>query len=173
MKIAIGSTNPVKVNAAKRALRSVYPNAKFLGIAVDSGVPAQPMGDRQTIRGAIGRAKRALKQTGADLAVGLEGGLIRTRYGLMSSAWCALVDPTGKVGLGGGMHFHMPDRVAHGINQGRELGDVMDELTGEKDIKKKMGAVGVLTKGLLNRTQEYAHLVKLALVKFRSPEWFE
>jgi len=172
MKIAVGSTNPVKIKAAEQALKPVYGKAKFVSLSVDSGVPDQPMGDKQTITGAIKRARRALKKTEADLAVGLEGGLIRTQYGLMSSAWCALVDGKGRIGLGGGMHFHLPDRIAKEIDKGKELGEVMDELTGNQDLKKKTGAVGVLTKGLLSRAQVYANLVRLALVKFRSPEWF-
>ena len=172
MKIAVGSTNPVKINAAKEALQALYPRARFVAIAVDSGVPAQPIGDTQIITGAIKRARRVLKLTQADLGVGLEGGLIRTPHGLMSSAWCAIVDKAGKISLGGGMHFHLPDSVAKGIDQGKELGQVMDELTGKKDVKKKMGAVGILTNGVLNRTEEYAHLVKLAMVKFLSPAWF-
>ncbi len=172
MKIAIGSTNPVKVNAAELALKNIFKDAEFVGLEVESQVGAQPIGDKETIRGAINRAKAALKQTGADLGVGLEGGIIHTEHGIMSSAWCAIIDKGSKISLGGGMHFHLPLFVETEILKGKELGEIMDELSGQKNVKKKMGAVGVMTAGLLTRTKEYAHLVKLAMVKFRSPQWF-
>jgi len=173
MKIAIGSTNPVKIKAAQRALKNVYPGAEFIGVEVESQVGAQPIGDKDTIKGSINRAQAALKKAKADLGVGLEGGIIHTEHGIMSSAWCAIVDHHGKISLGGGMHFHLPAVVESEIRQGKELGEIMDHLTGKKDLKKKIGAVGVLTAGLMTRTKEYAHLVRLAMVKFRSPQWFK
>lgn len=171
-KIAVGSRNPVKIRAVKLVTQKAFSKVSVVGIAVASGVSNQPIGDRETIKGAINRARAALHLAHADLGVGLEGGVIKTAHGLMSSAWCALVDKNGKLSLGGGMHFHLPKLIEKEILKGKELGLVMDELTGETNSKQKGGAINFLTKGILTRAQAYGQLVKLALVKFCSPEYF-
>lgn len=173
IKIAVGSENPVKIKAVKRALKKVYSHALFMSVAIESKVGSQPIGDREIQTGAINRAQAVLKKVGADLGVGLEGGVIKTRRGLMESAWCAIVSKKGELGLGGGMHFMLPKIIGDKILAGGELGPIMDKLTGKKDIKKKGGAIAFLTQGLLTRTQAYTHLVKLASVKFLSPEVFK
>ena len=41
---------------------------------MQSGVSPQPFSDEETIQGAINRARAAVKETGADIGIGLEGG---------------------------------------------------------------------------------------------------
>lgn len=60
----------------------------------------------------------------------------------------------------------LPKKVSGEVLAGKELGEVIDETTGIKDVKKKMGAVGILTKGLVDRTQAYEAIISYALVKF-------
>lgn len=170
--VAIGSTNPVKKNAAKAVFQEAFGKIKVLSFSVPSNVPDQPFGDDQIIKGAVNRAKKAIKKGRADFGVGLEGGSLETKFGLMESAWCCVVDKKGKVGLGGGLHFELPEKVAKRLRNGEELGPIMDDLTGIKDVKKKGGAVEIFTKGLLTRTDAYKDLVKMALVKFLSATWF-
>ena len=168
----MGSTNPVKVKATKEAFESFF-NKKIEveGIKVDSGVPEQPWGEEETIRGAGNRARKSLKIEGADYGVGLEGGVMEIEGKLFECAWVVIEDRFGKKGLGGGLYFELPDRVAELIRKGGELGPIMDELTKEKDVKKKGGAIGIFTKGALTRKQAYVHLVLQALVKWG--EWYE
>lgn len=172
VRVAIGSTNPVKIKAVKNVFQKAFKRVNFLNLEVDSSVPDQPFGDKEIIKGAISRAKKVREKTGANFGVGLEGGVIETDFGLMSSAWCAVVDKKGKVSLGGGMHFHIPEEVASKIRNGEELGPIMDELTGKKEVKKHGGTIEILTNGLLTRTQAYTQLVKMALSKFLASEWF-
>jgi non-canonical (house-cleaning) NTP pyrophosphatase len=75
MRIAIGSTNPVKCSATRAVLTPLFPDAEYVCRDVPSGVSVQPWGDVETRTGALNRARAALEQTGADLAVGLEGGV--------------------------------------------------------------------------------------------------
>ncbi len=172
MKIAIGSTNPVKFEAVKDGLKEAFSGADFVAIEVMSGVSDQPIGDEETKKGAINRAKEALKATHADLGVGLEGGIEETEHGMMGTVWCAIVDGKGKVSLGGGLHAHVPESVAQKIRKGMELGKAMDELTGKQNTKHKEGAIGILTKGLIDRKKAYESLVRLASTKFVSPELY-
>jgi inosine/xanthosine triphosphatase len=166
MTIAVGSTNPVKLAATRAILNRAFPEAEFVAAETPSDVPEQPWGDEQTRQGAYNRACRILAETNADLGVGLEGGLVETSVGLMTCAWCAIVNKAGKVGYGGGVHMLLPPMVAEILQQHGELGPVMDVLMHEDNTKQKQGAVGILTNGLSNRQTAYEQLVAMAAAPF-------
>jgi len=164
--VAIGSTNPVKVAAAQAILGRAFPEANFVTVTADSGVPEQPWGEEQTRLGALNRARGALEAAGAGLGVGLEGGLLETEVGLMTCAWCAIIDQRGKVGYGGGVHMLLPPLIAELLRERGELGPAMDRLVNEANTKQKQGAVGILTNGLINRQAAYEQLVAMAAAPF-------
>jgi inosine/xanthosine triphosphatase len=166
MKIAIGSTNPVKIRAVRNVLRRVLPHVEIVALDVPSGVPGQPRGDEETRRGAVNRARAARAAAHADWGVGLEGGITDTEFGTMTCAWCAIVDRAGRVGVGGSANLLLPDEVAARLKAGAELGEAMDTFANVRDVKYKMGAIGVLTKGLSNRQRAYEFILKMAAVKF-------
>ena len=76
-------------------------------------------------------------------------------------------------GLAGGLYFELPEKIAEKIKNGGELGPIMNEMTGEDNVKQKMGAIGIFTKGQLDRKAAYVQIVLSAMIKFVSPEWFE
>lgn len=164
--IAIGSTNPVKLAAARTMLARAFPEARFAPSTVPSGVPDQPWGDEQTRLGAFNRARNALIKLGAIYGLGLEGGLVETSVGLMTCAWCAIVDSRGQVGYGGGVHMLLPPVIADILRQRGELGPAMDALVNEDNTKQKQGAVGILTNGLSSRQAAYEQLVAMAAAPF-------
>ncbi len=172
MQIAIGSTNPVKTNASRCVLLEVYPDATFTTLAVESGVSAQPWGESETRQGALNRARHALQITDADMAIGLEGGVQEIEFGLFTCAWCAIVDRSQRVGLGGSSAVRLPDVVADAIRSGIELGTAMDQLTGQHNTKHGQGAIGLLTNGLSSRQAAYEALIKMAIAPFVRPEWY-
>ena len=173
MRIGIGSLNPVKRLAAEQVLRPLYPDAEFLALEVPSGIPAQPWGEEETRRGAINRARAVRAHFAADLAVGFEGGLIRTELGTMTCAWCAVVAADGREGVGGGSHMLLPPEIDAWLDSGIELGEAMDRLTGQQGTKHHLGAIGILTRDLENRMTAYAHILRLALAPFRSPAFYQ
>lgn len=167
--IALGSQNPAKIGAVHSTLLVRWPDARLVPVSGDSGVPVQPWGDTETRRGAVNRARYALDNTPeAALGIGLEGGLIETEFGVLACAWCAIQDRAGRLGIGGGVSFMLPPAVERMVRDGWELGPAMDALTGISESKTKMGAVGILTDGLLDRQEAYAHTVKLAMARFVS-----
>ena len=166
MKIAIGSHNPVKVRAVENVLRLVHPQAEFIALEVPSGVAAQPLGDAETRRGALNRARAVREAAGADWGVGLEGGIVATEMGTMTTAWCVIADGEGRIGVGGGANMLLPEPVAERIDQGLELGEAMDEWAGLSDVKRGPGAIGILTRGLVDRQGAYEYIVKLSLARF-------
>jgi inosine/xanthosine triphosphatase len=158
-KIAIGTTNPAKI-AAVQAVFS-HEHYLFVPTTVSSDVAAQPFSDEETRLGAVNRAKNALAKEQADIGIGLEGGVVKTNDGLWVCNWGALVDRNGIVVSAGGARIPLPAEVAEGVMSGRELGDVMDEYTGKRNIRKKEGAIGIFTNGYVNRTDMFIHIVKL------------
>ena len=172
--VAVGSTNPVKIAAARAVLTSLAPDARIEGVAVASGVADQPFGDEETIRGALARATAARAALDAELGVGIEGGVVEQADGSMRTcAWAAIVDAGGRQGVGGSLAMPLPARVAEMIRDGVELGHAMDRLVGEHDTKRGKGAVGILTAGLVDRQRAYEVLVRYALAPFLSEDLYK
>jgi len=161
MKVAVGSRNPVKVRAVRRALSRFF-NAEVFGVEVSSGVSPQPMGFEETFRGALNRAKSAYTQ--ADWGVGIEAGLIYIEPpgNYFDIQICVIYDGSISTGLGPG--FVYPPKVIEEVLEGREVGEVMEELTGIEDIGKKIGAIGYLTTGKVTREEITEQSVLMALV---------
>ena len=170
MLVAIGSTNPCKIAAVKNIFSQIWPKTEFKALKVDSEIAPQPLGEEEIIKGATNRAKRAIKKTGADFGVGIEGGVRKIKDSLFTTAWCAIVNQKREMSIGGGLIMLLPQKVSEKILAGGELGPVMDETTGIKGVKKKMGAVGILTEDLIDRTSAYESIVAYALVKFLNPK---
>lgn len=172
-RVAVGSTNPVKVGAARNVFARLFDSPEITGVEVPSGVAAQPVGEGETMQGAVNRARAALAATGADWGVGLEGG-VAFRDGQCWMIQCgAVAHRDGRVHVGQGVQFLIPPVIARGIAAGGEVGPLMDQLTGTQDIKKKGGAIGFLTRGLVVREEMYTHIVAAALVPFLHPELYE
>ena len=171
-RIAVGSTNPIKIDAVRVLAARVFPTAQVIGLSTDSGVPEQPWGDAQARQGALNRARAVLATASADLGVGLEGGMVETEMGLMTCAWCVIIDPDGRTGVGGGVHVLVPPSVAQALRAGGELGPAMDQLSGQHNTKQAQGAVGILTDGLSDRQSAYRQLVAMALAPFVKAEYY-
>ena len=87
LRIAVGSTNKVKLDACRTAFLAAFPEATvaILPFAAASGVSNQPMTDLETRTGAMNRATAAAALYSAssqgqacDYACGLEGGCEET-----------------------------------------------------------------------------------------------
>src|SRR5690349_18157435 len=165
--IAVGSKNPVKLAAARAVVTRLAPKVVVAAVAVPSGVPDQPFGDEETIRGALARARAARERLDADFGVGLEGGVVEESDGSMRTcAWAAVVSRSGRHGVGGSLAMPLPDSVAQMIRGGMELGHAMDKLTSATNTKHGAGAVGILTAGLVDRQAAYEVLVAYAMSVF-------
>jgi len=171
-RIGVGSTNPVKIAAVRMVVTRAFPAAEVIGLSVDSGVSEQPWGDEEARLGARNRARAVLAAAGSDLGVGLEGGVLETELGLVTCAWCIIVDWEGQIGVGGGVHMRLPPSVAGVLRGGGELGPAMDQLTGQHNTKQAQGAVGILTGGLSDRRSAYGQLVAMALAPFVKTEYY-
>lgn len=163
MRVGVGSRNPVKLAAAEGAFAAVDRQATVEAVAVDSGVADQPVGDDETVRGAINRAERA--REGYDLGIGIEGGVAEGPDGWYLIMWAAATDGD-EPSLGSGPRLRLPDRIADRVRAGEELGPVMDDVVGESGVKRDQGAVGVLTGGIIDREAALSAAVAGALGPF-------
>lgn len=162
MIIAVGSDNPVKIAAAKDVAGRVYPGANFINGRVASGVSDNPSDDAEAISGAKERARRVRKEFSADLGIGLEGGIVTVDGRLMTAGWAAVCDGE-NYHVGGGGHLALPPSAVRGIvEEGKELGEAMDDLVGEKGTKRGRGAIGILTRGLSDRRRAYREILAYA-----------
>lgn len=172
-RVIVGSTNPVKIAAARAVITRIAPDAVVVGVAVPSGVPDQPFGDDETQAGARARARGALEH-GATLGIGLEGGVVRQpNGGLRTCAWAVVVDPFGCEGLGGSLSMPLPDAVSRRVVAGEELGHAMDAVAQVTGTKHGQGAVGILTAGLVDRQRAYEPMIAYALAPWLAPAMYD
>ncbi|MCD6547660.1 MAG: inosine/xanthosine triphosphatase [Nanoarchaeota archaeon] len=171
MKVVVASKNPVKINAVKEVFSEIFGDVEVYSKEVDSGVPNQPFNE-ETIKGAINRAEKAMDKD-FDFSVGIEGGIIKLGDKYYNLGFIAILDKNGNLCTGTSGWFECPEKVLKEIKKGKELGQVMDEFIGEKDVKKKQGAIGVFTKGKVTRKELYKHGIYMALCRFLNKEVFE
>jgi inosine/xanthosine triphosphatase len=164
VKIAVGSLNPAKINAVKQAL--IKEGIEVIGVKVPSNVSAQPIGDEETKQGAINRALATVEESGANIGIGLEGGVDDTKVGMLVNNWGALATKEGEIYVASGMRIYLPEEVAEGVRSGKELGHVMEEYTKKNDVRSKEGAVGIFTNGYVTRIDMFSHVVKLLLGQY-------
>jgi inosine/xanthosine triphosphatase len=168
--VVVASTNPVKLEATRSGFRRALPNEaiQVVARAVPSGVGSQPFSDAETLAGAQERAQsaRALVPH-ATFWVGIEGGVEERDARLAAFAWVVVLsaDRVGRARTG---TFFLPNAVADLVRQGVELGLADDRVFGRTDSKRNLGAVGLLTGGVIDRTALYEHAVVLALIPFRN-----
>lgn len=170
MKVIVGSTNKAKVEAVEEILRE-YPHlaaAKVTKTDVSSDISAQPKSLEETVRGAMNRARNAFHDS--DYAIGLESGLMEVPYtksGYMDVCACAIYD--GKefhIGLSSGWEF--PDkRITESILlEGIDMSQAINKfgLTKSETVGSEEGAVGILTKGRVDRKAYSKEALRMALI---------
>ncbi len=175
MKVAVGSLNPTKLEAVKIAFEKVFPNTSWSikGVSVTSGVSDQPMNDRESIRGAKKRAKRAIKKLNADYGVGLEGGIQKIGKYWFETGWVVIVNKKGDEGIGSAVRMQIPEIVMKHIHNGIELGKVSDIIFHTENSKHGQGYFGLMTNNTITRSRGYSDGVISALSRFIHPQLFD
>lgn len=166
MKVAVGSNNPIKIEATKNIFNKVFGNTEILSVKVETGVSHTPSSWEETAQGAINRAKEAIKKTGADFGVGLEGGYEKTKFGVLMRGAVAIIDKKGRLGISGSNGILLPEKIVKRLEKGEELGDIMDDIQKVKNTKQKWGAVGFFLKKFTNRQESFEQTILYALARF-------
>jgi inosine/xanthosine triphosphatase len=166
MKIAVGSKNPVKIQAVKEVLNEIWDDIEIVSVNANSGIGEMPINEKESIQGAINRARDAMQKTGADFGVGLEGSVNDTDYGMFLLGHVVVLDKYENIGIGNGGGMVLPEKIAKEIKAGKELGPVIDDFSGIKNSKQKDGAVGFFTNGLITRKDGFKMGVSFAMSRF-------
>jgi inosine/xanthosine triphosphatase len=171
MIVTIGSKNPNKIKAVSEAfhLFPLFMEAEFRSASVPSGVPDQPIGLEETIRGAKQRAENAFSE--CDLSVGLESGLMPvplTRSGYMNFSVCAVFNGR-EVFLGLGPAFELPPDITRMVvERHMELDDAIfaSGFSDNPRIGYSEGIIGMLTGGAVTRKDYMVPAVCMAMAGF-------
>ncbi|MEM9290142.1 MAG: inosine/xanthosine triphosphatase [Acidobacteriota bacterium] len=181
--VAVASENPVKIEATRLAFEALFPHLELTlrSMAVPSGVSDQPMGDAETRRGAENRARSLARAIpGASYWVGLEGGIDDDPDSevMRAFAWAVVLAPSPvegaphTTGSARSATFPLPPPVARLVRDGLELGAADDQVFATEASKRQGGAVGLLTGGVITRTDLYQPAVVLALLPFLRPDLY-
>ncbi len=77
-----------------------------------------------------------------------------------------------KFSIGFGPGFEYPKTVVEEVLTGKEVGEVMEKVSGIKNLGKKVGAVHYLSKGAISRTDLSRISVTMALIPFVNREMY-
>jgi inosine/xanthosine triphosphatase len=178
--IALGSDRAAKIMAVRASIARIaeidssWAEVSIVARAVETNVPAMPLTDWQLMQGARERALAvrdllAGRRLTADIYVGLEGGFhsisIEGEWHTFLRGWAYASD--GKRGhFGSAPSISVPASIVKKVIEGRrELGLVIDDVAGTRDVRSRQGAWGVLSRDLVTRSMSF----ELALIAAFAP----
>ena len=170
MKINVGSKNKAKITAVSEIIQD-YPqlsSAAIEGTETDSRISVQPKSLDETIGGAMNRARGAFND--CDYSIGLESGLMHvpnTKSGYMDVCVCAIYDGK-EFHLGLSSAWEFPDKSITDlmIKDGLDMSQAINKagLTKNPSIGSDEGAIGILTKGRVDRKEYTKQALRMALI---------
>lgn len=174
LQLLVGSTNPVKINAASETFQALFPDTGIIcqGVSAPSGVAGQPMSEAETRTGAINRVRYCQQHRQADFYLAMEGGVDLFEQGPSTFAYVVIANSQ-RQSVGRSANLPLPAPVWQALQQGEELGQVMDRLFNTRNIKQQGGAIGLLTNGRESRESAYRQALTLAMAPFLYPELYE
>ena len=187
IQIAVGSTRRPKLAAVSEAIRDfgavLAPGMEFevIGVEVDSGVGHTPANRAELMQGARQRAEMLVrfaqgKNEEWRYFVGLEGGLDVIEEGssrrVLLESWAYVSDGrNGHYGRSGGVEI--PQALAREVLENEvELSASIDRFAGAVGIRDAQGAWGVLSSGLISRTEAFRVAVVAAFAPFYNAKMY-
>ena len=186
--IALGSDRAAKIMAVRARVARIatidpdWANANVVARRVETNIPAMPLTDWQLMQGARERALAARdvlrsRRLEADIYVGLEGGFhsvsIEGEWHTFLRGWAFATDGD-QSAFGAAPSISVPAQLVKKVVEGRrELGTVIDEVTGGHDIRSKQGAWGVLSRDLVTRSMSFELALIAAFAPFYNPRLYK
>lgn len=186
-RVALGSDRAAKIMAVRAGIARIaqidasWSEANVVARAVQTEAPAMPLNDWELMSGARLRAQAVrdmlIRQNlAADLYVGLEGGFhsisIDGDWHTFLRGWAFVTDGE-RNSFGMSPSIEVPDAIVKDVVQGkRELGIVIDDFAGIRDVRSKQGAWGILSRDLLTRSMSFEAALIAAFAPFYNPEMY-
>ena len=179
-RIALGSDRAAKIMAVRASVARVaeidaaWRSASIVARPVKTDAPLMPLTDWELMIGARQRAQAVRKilieqKLSADLYVGLEGGFhsisLEGEWRTFLRGWAFVTDGV-RGSFGMSPSIEVPDSIVKDVVSGRELGIVIDEVAGMRDVRSKQGAWGVLSRDLLTRSDSFEAALLAAFAPF-------
>jgi inosine/xanthosine triphosphatase len=178
--VALGSDRAAKIMAVRgsiariAAIDSAWAETKLVARAVETNAPAMPLTDWELMQGARERAMAVCEllrkqKLEADLYVGLEGGFhsisVDGEWHTFLRGW-AYVANGERGSFGATPSISVPEAIRKDVIEGkRELGIVIDEVAGARDVRSRQGAWGIFSRDLITRSLSF----ELALIAAFAP----
>jgi len=186
-RIALGSDRAAKIMAVRASVARVaeidsgWRDASVVARPVKTDAPAMPLTDWELMSGARQRALAVREiligqKLDADLYVGLEGGFhsisVDGEWHTFLRGWAFVTDgERGSFGMS--PSITVPEAIVKSVMEGkRELGIVIDEVAGARDVRSKQGAWGVLSRDLLTRAMSFEAALIAAFAPFYNSELY-
>ena len=179
-RIALGSDRAAKIMAVRASVARVaeidaaWRSTSIVARPVKTDAPLMPLTDWELMSGARQRAQAVRKilleqKLSADLYVGLEGGFhsisLEGEWHTFLRGWAFVTDgERGSFGMS--PSIEVPNSIVTEVVKGRELGIVIDEVAGMRDVRSKQGAWGVLSRDLLTRSDSFEAALLAAFAPF-------
>ena len=177
LTLVICSENPVKILAAKEAFSSYFENLSFKSINLDDydTVSKQPMTTKETLESAVNRVEIARKLEKSSFYVSMEGGMGKDEYGAFLTWYVCVSNDSGKRSVAGGGRMPLPEAIYDELsyNKNIELGNIMDRIADEENIKQKGGSTAIFTGNRIQRKDVFKREIIIALVPFTSKAYKE
>ena len=169
MKILVGTTNPGKIEGARRAFSKYFDNVEVEGIGVESNVSSQPF-DEEIYIGVKNRVNN-LKQYAlenkidADFFAASEAGITSLLGEYISLNAVYIESKKGFTSFATSEGFPIPTKYLKEIKN-TELGKVLDRLFDGNKLSDGKGGISILTKGEISRIDLTESAYVMALTKF-------
>jgi len=186
-RIALGSDRAAKIMAVRASIARVaevdlaWRDANVVARSVKTEAPAMPLNDWELMSGARQRALAVREilieqRLDADLYVGLEGGFhsisVDGEWHTFLRGWAFVTDGQ-RDSFGMSPSIEVPDAIVKDVVEGkRELGIVIDDFAGIRDVRSKQGAWGVLSRDLLTRSMSFEAALIAAFAPFYNRELY-
>jgi len=186
-RIALGSERAAKIMAVRASIARIaevdsrWRDATVVARRVETNAPAMPLTDWELMSGARERALAVRdllieQKLETDLYVGLEGGFhsisAEGEWHTFLRGWAYVTDgERGSFGMS--PSIAVPPAIVKSVIEGKqELGLVIDEVAGARDVRSKQGAWGVLSRDLLTRSMSFEAALIAAFAPFYNPQLY-
>lgn len=192
MNLFIGTKNKAKLNGCLTAMEKltkkypakiVLPDIKVQSLGAPSGVADMPLSLNEIQKGALNRAFFAYNHADIDAhdenyAIGMEGGVYLLEP-FSDSAPVALLQSwvyiyNGKEGhFGCSAGLELPRNIQTILfNTDRELAEVIDEISGQEDVRSHGGAFGILTRDIFTRQMAFEEAIINGFAPFLNDTYY-
>ena len=174
MKILIGTKNPEKIQGAKEAFENYFNDIEVIGIPVSSDVSDEPV-DLDIYQGAKNRVDNLMKYAKennieAEYYLGVESGITNLLGKWMIINVAVIKNKDGYESWGTSPAFPVPDKYVDEIIK-TDLGQVMDRIFKQNDLRSSKGGISFLTNGVLDRIELTRDAFIMALTSHINDVW--